>query len=122
MKKSQLNFGCPLRTILVASSPHPSCSPTIEQQNWKKRISWKIIDWICVTTTNRCCHSHSTLGSYSHDWKKNCHGKMLTQFWSPILVILITTSQNWKDYFIYIFVIYSIDNSHICTNLNAPKI
>jgi RNA polymerase subunit RPABC4/transcription elongation factor Spt4 len=54
--------------------------------------------------------------------KKNCHGKMLTQFWSPILVILITTSQNWKDYFIYIFVIYSIDNSHICTNLNAPKI
>ncbi len=26
--------------------------------------------------------------------KKNRHGKMLIQFWSPMLVILITTSQH----------------------------
>ncbi len=53
--------------------------------------------------------------------KQNRHGKMLIQFWSPMLVILITTSQHWKDYYKCVFVIYSIDNSDICINLNAPK-
>ncbi len=53
--------------------------------------------------------------------EKNCHGKMLTQFWSLTLVILVTTSQHWKDYYKYILAIYSIYNSDIYTHLNAPK-
>jgi hypothetical protein len=46
---------------------------------------------------------------------------MLTQFWSLTLVILVTTSQHWKDYYKYILAIYSIYNSDIYTHLNAPK-